>query len=87
MTQLDERILEHLDEDGWSTPLLMAQHPRFGPLEASENRIRERCCVLADADLVDRESRGFEVTTWGQLYLRGDIDAENQPRPRPGRVL
>lgn len=87
MTQLDDRILEHLDESGWSTPLLMSQHPRFEPMEASGGRIRERCHRLADADLVAREARGFDITTDGQQYLQGELDAKNRPIPRLHNAL
>lgn len=87
MRQLDERILEHLDESGWSTPSMMAQHPRFEDLLASRGHIRERCQMLADAGLVGKEHQDiYEITRWGQLYLEGEVDAQNQPTPRPGRV-
>jgi DNA-binding FadR family transcriptional regulator len=87
MRKLDDRILEHLDRD-WSTPSLMAQHPCFEDMNVSRGQIRERCQMLADAGLVDRQHDDiYEITTWGQLYLRGEVDAQNQPRPRPGRVL
>ncbi|WP_232703170.1 hypothetical protein [Halobacterium wangiae] len=88
MRQLDERILEHLDESGWSTPSLMANHPGFEKMEVSKGQIRERCQMLADAGLVALQHQDlFEITTWGQLYLRGEVDAANQRRPRSGRIL
>jgi DNA-binding FadR family transcriptional regulator len=88
MRQLDERLLEHLGEQDWSTPRMLAQHPRFEEMQVSRARIRERLQMLADAGLVGREHEDiYEITTWGQLYLEGELDAENQPRPRPGRVL
>jgi len=88
MRQLDERLLEHLNESGWSTPSMMAGHPGFEKMEVSKGQIRERCQMLADAGLVALEHRDiYEITTWGQLYLRGEVDAQNQPRPRRERVL
>jgi len=41
-----------------------------------------------DADLIEPIHREmYELTKWGRLYLREEIDARHQPRPRPGRVL
>jgi len=40
MQQVDDRILEHLDEDGWSTPKIMHSKPEFQSLSASKRRIR-----------------------------------------------
>jgi hypothetical protein len=88
MRKLDERILEHLDENGESNPMTMAEDPRFEDMGASSGQIRERCIQLAEARLVGVTGRGwFDVTTWGQQYLDGEVDARHQPRPRPGRVL
>lgn len=84
MEQLDDRILEHVREEDWSTPSIMASRPWF---DASERRIRERCRMLADADLIAPISGDMvELTTWGLLYLDGEIDAAHQPSPRPSRV-
>lgn len=56
-------------------------------MDASENRIRERCRLLADADLIAPiHSEMYELTTWGRLYLDGEVDARHQPRPRPSAV-
>lgn len=88
MRWLDERILEHLHEVDWSSPSMMAGHPEFDEMEVSRGRLRERCQMLADAGLVAREHRDiYEITRWGQLYLKGEVDAQNQPTPRPGRVF
>jgi len=85
MCQLDERILEQLDEEPWSSPRVLE---REITMDASESRIRERCQMLADADLIEPiHSEMYELTTWGRLYLEGEVDARHQPRPRPGRVL
>jgi len=87
MRQLDERILEHLQESGESNPMLMSEHPRFGEMEVSSGQIRERCAKLAEAGLAASTGKGwFDITTWGQQYLEGELDAENQPRPRRSRA-
>ncbi|MDZ7850080.1 MAG: hypothetical protein U5K70_04440 [Halodesulfurarchaeum sp.] len=39
MEQVDERILEHLDSEGWGTPTMMAEAIEF---TASTGRIGER---------------------------------------------
>lgn len=84
MQQLDDRILEHLNEEPWSSPSVMESLPR---LRGSKRRIRERCEVLASAGLIAPvHGEMYEITTWGMRYLEGKIDARHQPRPNP-RVL
>ena len=79
MQQLDDRILEHLEEEPWSSPSVMDSMPEF---DASEGRVRERCRVLADAELVAFVVGDMvEITRWGLLYLDGGIDAEHRPLP------
>lgn len=84
---LDERILEHLADEPWSTPELMELVDR---INAKPAQIRDRCRVLADADLVAIHlDQGWivELTTLGQLYLDGEADIELYPRPRHPRIL
>lgn len=79
MEQVDDRILEHIAEDGWSTPSVMASRPEF---DATEGILSDRCKMLTYAGfLAPIHGRTYELTTWGQLYLDGEIDAEHQPRP------
>jgi hypothetical protein len=79
MRKLDERILEHLDESGEPKPFLMQDHPRFKEMGVSCGYIRDRCRVLADANLLTRDELSwFDITTWGQLYLSGEVAAQNQ---------
>jgi len=86
MRQVDERVLEHLNEAGESNPMLMAEHPRFEDMGASAGQLRERCECLAEAGMIATTGSGwFDITTWGQQYLEGELDAQNQPRP--GRAL
>lgn len=86
MRQLDERILEHLREEGWSSPSIMQSRPDFQCLGTSEGTIAERCCVLTSAELIAPIHGGmYEITTWGSLYLKGDLDAQHL-RPCPSRA-
>lgn len=86
MQQLDERILEHVEEEGWSSPGIMVSRPAFQRLDASEARIRERCRVLTSAELIAPfHGEMYEITTWGRLYLDGELDAEHL-RPCPSRA-
>jgi hypothetical protein len=80
MQQLDERILEWLTEEGWATPGIMASRPEFR--WASEARIRERVEMLVYAEFVAPIAEEMvEITTWGQQYLDGEIDAVHHPYP------
>lgn len=82
--QVDERILEYLDEAGWATPGLLARERGFS---ASEDRIAERCAMLVHAGFVaPLHGETYEITRWGQLYLRGEVDARHQPTPSPARA-
>lgn len=86
MQQLDDRILEHLEENGWSSPSIMESRPEFQHLGASKERIRERCRVLTSAELIAPIHREMvEITTWGKRYLEGKLDTEHL-RPHPGRA-
>mgnify|MGYP002763357930 FL=1 len=92
MTQLDERILEQLASDGASTSWEVG-FELIGTV--SPGRVTERCKVLVDAELVEREKReiGFgrvetywSITTWGRLYLSEEVDPGldvPEPGPRP----
>jgi hypothetical protein len=60
------------------------------PINATEAQIRERCFVLADAELIGmtpEESWKCEIETRGALYLEGEIDVELYDEPRLPRVL
>lgn len=75
MEQLDERILEHLADEPWSSPAVMATYPGF---RASTARLRERCAVLSDVGLAAPLYPGadaHELTAAGQRYLDGRLDA------------
>lgn len=84
---IDDRILEHLRDESWSTPRYMA---RLQGVHATEAQVRERCRVLADTDLVafltDHEDL-VELTTWGERYLDGEVDVDLYPRPRHPKLM
>ena len=85
--RLDERILEALDEEPWSTPELLAIEV---PLDATENQVRDRCKRLADAELIDLDLEDgwrVELTGLGKRYLEGETDMEYHRRPRWVRTI
>jgi len=62
---------------------MLAGHLRFEEMQVSRKQIRERLQMLADAGLIWLEHEDiYETTTWGQLYLAGKLDAEDQPKPQ-----
>lgn len=79
MALLDDRILEHLSEEPWSSASLMAARPEF---RASRARIAERCRLLARVELLAPiYGDTFELTTLGQGYLDGEVDVQHYPPP------
>jgi hypothetical protein len=85
MNQIDERILEYLNAEGWGTPSVMARSRAFS---VSEGCIRERCQRLEYVGFVESiTSDMYDITMDGILYLRGQIDARNRPTPTAGRVF
>jgi hypothetical protein len=59
-------------------------------IDATPAQIRDRCRVLADVDLVaiyQNEGWITELTTLGELYLKGEADIELYPRPRHPQML
>ena len=85
MVMLDERILEYLDSKGLSSPGVMSKEFRFS---AKQKRVRERCKVLTYAGLISplsQEYRVFEITSQGQEYLAGELDARYRPNPHAVR--
>jgi len=77
MMQIDERILEYLDEEGWGTPATMQDEFTS---TISRQRLRSRCNHLAERELiVPVHGDMYEISRWGQAYLRGDLDAHHLP--------
>jgi hypothetical protein len=87
MTWADERILEDLAETEESLTPWMIAHD----LGVDDRYVLHRCQVLANAgflEVVSQEGQRdkFEISSWGELYLAGEIDAQNRqpcPAPRP----
>ena len=85
MLQLDDRILEHVRSEGWSSPRVMK---RCTCLRAGVGTIRDRCRYLVYAGLLAPiAGETYEITAEGIAYLDGRIDAEHRPWPTPGRAL
>jgi len=85
MTQQDDRILEYLAEESWTTPSIIESEPT---IDISEGHIKERLLFLCYAGLVDRlHADMFEITGMGLRYLDGELDAAHRPWPTPGRAL
>jgi hypothetical protein len=86
MCPLDERILEILDNEGLGTAEHIEDEVK---LWTSVGRVRERCRVLADSELIEPvtdDCELWELTEKGREYLDGDLDARNLPTPSKGRV-
>jgi len=74
--------MEKLDEHGLFTHF---ENGSDDGIHTIENQVQERCRVLADADLVPfltERQQMVGLTTKGQRYLKGEVDAELYPRPR-----
>lgn len=73
---MDERIL---DEEGGSTPTTGASDCR-GEDSSADGLVVERRLKVLEELVVPVTEGGFEITTWGQAYLRGDLDASHTGR-------
>jgi hypothetical protein len=84
--RLDERILEHLDDN-------LHSYPEFIVLESSisatEAQVRDRCKRLADAELIhiDLHDWRLEICGVGERYLRGEADVDIYPSPRSVKII
>lgn len=71
MQQIDDRILEHLQDEYSSTPSLMASNEW---IHASKEEIRSRCFLLSRIKLVSKIAEDtYELTEIGEHYLHGNI--------------
>lgn len=79
--RLDERILEHLNDNLYSYPEFIAME---SCVSATEAQIRDRCKLLADVELIhiDLNDWRLEICGLGQRYLEGKTDVEIYPYPR-----
>jgi len=58
---------------------------KLAGIHATEAQVRERCYMLADAELVTfltKDADFVGITTPGKQYLDGEIDMELHPKPR-----
>lgn len=74
MSRADDRILEHLSEEGPDTPKEMADS---GRVRFSRQHINQRCKTLVSYGLLVHFGNGvYEITRQGEQYLAGEIDAQ-----------
>lgn len=85
MQLLDDRILEHLAEEPWSSPAVVVRLPE---IHSSTDRVRERCELLAHADLLTPiHSDVYEITGQGERYLEGQYNVDWFPLPEPAQRI
>mgnify|MGYP006282617277 CR=1 FL=1 len=84
MKQQDDRILEYLDREGWASPSHISSE---ASIDISEGHVRDRMKRLQYASLVAPIwNDGYEITTQGVMYLKGNLDASYLPDPSNGRL-
>lgn len=93
MNEADDAILEFFEDLEESTDYPVALPPtavyvnlveQLGKLDRSSNTVSRRMGKLADMgflEIVDEKRRYYRITELGQLYLAGELDAEDIPRP------
>ena len=75
MSRADDRILEHLADDGPDTPKGMADSDR---VRFSRQHINARCKTLVNYGLVVHLGNGvYDITQTGEQYLAGELDARS----------
>lgn len=75
MVRADDRIMEHLREEGPDTPKSMADSDR---VRFSRQYINQRCKLLVSNGLLLHLGNGvYDLTEQGEAYLDGDIDVRN----------
>lgn len=74
MSRADDRIMEHLAEEGPDTPKGMAES---GRVRFSRQHINQRCKLLVSYGLLVHLGNGvYDLTRKGERYLAGEIDVE-----------
>ena len=74
---IDERILQHLQEERMSTTTLMAAN---NWIHGSKDQIRERCEYLYELGFIHKiTDRTFEIDGEGIYYLDGKIAPDDPP--------
>ncbi|WP_248518409.1 MarR family transcriptional regulator [Salinarchaeum laminariae] len=73
MSRADDRILEHLSEEGPDSPKAMAES---GRVRFSRQHINQRCKTLVEYRLLVHLGNGvYDITREGEQYLAGELDA------------
>lgn len=74
MSRADDRILEHLSEQGPDTPKQMADS---GRVRFSRQHINQRCKKLVNYGLLLHLGNGvYDITREGERYLTGELDVQ-----------
>jgi len=74
MSRADDRILEHLADEGPDTPKEMADS---GRVRFSRQHINQRCKILVSYGLLIHLGNGvYDITPDGEAYLQGELDAQ-----------
>jgi len=74
MCKLDERILEHVDDEPWSSSRVMASLTGFQ--YASEGRLAERCRILSRIGFIaSLHGDAYEITGLGERSLASEVNA------------
>lgn len=86
MTIWDDRILEYIEEEGSASP---SELEKSGYLRISKSQISRRLRKLSKYGMLDHLGNGvYVITTKGEDYLRGDLDAGEleEPEEESGRA-
>lgn len=84
MTELDERILEFLAENGNHQPgIIQDRLDELGAdMDYSDNYVNIRCRKLRDSGLLVNVGGGvYSITDDGRAFLAGDLDAGTLDEP------
>ena len=84
---VDDRILEYLRDETWSTPEYLADVPG---IHANEDTVAKRCRILAEVNLLEyviEDMKLVELTTRGEQYLEGKVDVELLPEPETNNAI
>lgn len=74
MSRADDRILEHLSEEGPDAPKSMAES---GRVRFSRQHVNQRCKTLVSHGLLVHLGNGvYDITREGEQYLGGELDAQ-----------
>lgn len=87
MIQLDERVLEHIEKQGWMTPKMMAQKRGFPEYRGVIGDRYKRLHYAGFIEPLSEDSEMYGLTVEGRLYLKGDLDARHQPTPKASAVF